>query len=471
MQKKSSADSAAVATDSSRFTEVQKSGTKQPIQNKDSAKNSLNSDTTQASTNSLLMSTSSDSNPQNDNGKAIRQKDASTRNKDAVQVKPSTDSSKDSSDRSNKYENDDFNDQSGSDNLLVAPVISSGDNKDSTNSNADKSKVQQDSLRSNPPSTRNLMSTETTSAPAKKDSASKSSTSQQESAEIARLKKEIAQLKANQRSLQNSKTKSTDNNQKQVVVREVPSDNNSANRQTQNRIDNLKRQLADERAKNNSGFRASGVAIAPSITGSDNQQEAEKDTVVLAPDSVVTRNIQDLEAKIDSLSNALQNSSTENADTIPDDNFQSQQQILGLQLQLEALERQISEREAVEDSAKVDDENYEKRLNELKSTSIFFDISQAQISGEGKLKLDNLIIFLKENEQTQVSLKGYTDPTGNAKNNMILSKKRAQAVNDYFISKEIASARISIGYIGTDNTLDYKTLDYSYGRRVEVILK
>ncbi len=78
----------------------------------------------------------------------------------------------------------------------------------------------------------------------------------------------------------------------------------------------------------------------------------------------------------------------------------------------------------------------------LSSTELFgFDQYKLQLP---QVKLDQIADALNQNQQIdQIVISGYTDRIGNDKYNQKLSERRAGAVKDYLISKNVAPGRLS----------------------------
>jgi outer membrane protein OmpA-like peptidoglycan-associated protein len=72
--------------------------------------------------------------------------------------------------------------------------------------------------------------------------------------------------------------------------------------------------------------------------------------------------------------------------------------------------------------------------------------------------LDVIAEIMQQYSYTKWRIEGYTDNTGSDEINLKLSKERAAAVRDYFISKGISPDRITsegygkTNYIATNNT-------------------
>lgn len=101
--------------------------------------------------------------------------------------------------------------------------------------------------------------------------------------------------------------------------------------------------------------------------------------------------------------------------------------------------------------------------------NLFFEANQYTIDPTSYLELDRLVELIKKDE-LKVKISGHTDKTGNAKENITLSQKRAEAVQQYLIKQGCDPSTIEAKGFGsskplsTDNTEEGKQLN----RRVEV---
>ena len=73
---------------------------------------------------------------------------------------------------------------------------------------------------------------------------------------------------------------------------------------------------------------------------------------------------------------------------------------------------------------------------------------KAVIRNESFASLDELAVLLVKKEEWQLKLEGHTDNVGSERNNLILSKRRAEAVRDYLASKDVAPTRIRVEFYG-----------------------
>jgi outer membrane protein OmpA-like peptidoglycan-associated protein len=79
--------------------------------------------------------------------------------------------------------------------------------------------------------------------------------------------------------------------------------------------------------------------------------------------------------------------------------------------------------------------------------NIFFDTGEYQLLEESKAELNLLVDFIKKDDRLFLEVGGHTDSDGAIENNLVLSEKRAKAVQDYLISQGVAQNRLTFkGY-------------------------
>ena len=113
----------------------------------------------------------------------------------------------------------------------------------------------------------------------------------------------------------------------------------------------------------------------------------------------------------------------------------------------------------------------EKRVLKEAYDNLQFETGKAVIKEESKPSLNELAEYLNTNNFT-LTLIGHTDNVGSDADNLILSKKRAEAVKTYLVSKGISDVRIYT--IGKGETEPLVSNETSQGReknrRVEFII-
>ncbi len=101
-----------------------------------------------------------------------------------------------------------------------------------------------------------------------------------------------------------------------------------------------------------------------------------------------------------------------------------------------------------------------------------FESNKAIIKQSSYSSLDGLATLLKSHAEWTVTLKGYTDNSGQAAKNLQLSKDRAAAVKAYLVNKGVSASKIqSFGYGSANPVASNTTLaGRAKNRRVEIEL-
>lgn len=105
----------------------------------------------------------------------------------------------------------------------------------------------------------------------------------------------------------------------------------------------------------------------------------------------------------------------------------------------------------------------------LNENAIRFDTSKATLTAAAKANLDKLVTVFNEYPDTNIMIYGYTDSSGKVDSNLILSEKRAAAVQSYLTSKNIVATRFKTTGMGiADPIASNETPEgRSQNRRVE----
>jgi outer membrane protein OmpA-like peptidoglycan-associated protein len=103
---------------------------------------------------------------------------------------------------------------------------------------------------------------------------------------------------------------------------------------------------------------------------------------------------------------------------------------------------------------------------------ILFKANKTSLVSSSYPLLDSLVSIINNNPEYYITVDGHTDSSGNSKSNIKLSQKRAEAIRDYLLKKEIAPERvIARGYGDTKPIVDNKTVESrAKNRRVEINL-
>ena len=105
-------------------------------------------------------------------------------------------------------------------------------------------------------------------------------------------------------------------------------------------------------------------------------------------------------------------------------------------------------------------------------SNITFSVNSSSINGDFFNVLNSVNLVLKEYDKTLVEIMGHTDSTGTNAYNQELSERRAQAVSQYFASRNVQALRLATyGYGEEYPVADNKTeAGRKLNRRVEIVL-
>ena len=101
-----------------------------------------------------------------------------------------------------------------------------------------------------------------------------------------------------------------------------------------------------------------------------------------------------------------------------------------------------------------------------------FNSSSDELTDSSYLALDALATLMKDHPEWHLTIEGYTDSSGRADKNLLLSQKRAQAVKTYLIKKGIAERHLTATGLGQANPIaDNSTpAGRAINRRIELKL-
>jgi outer membrane protein OmpA-like peptidoglycan-associated protein len=104
--------------------------------------------------------------------------------------------------------------------------------------------------------------------------------------------------------------------------------------------------------------------------------------------------------------------------------------------------------------------------------NVEFDIDKYNIKPQYQPELDKAVDLLSKNPNASVTVAGHTDNTYTKAYNIQLSKRRAEAVKNYLVQKNIDAQRISIEYYGFDKPIadNNTTQGRAKNRRSEVTI-
>jgi len=115
----------------------------------------------------------------------------------------------------------------------------------------------------------------------------------------------------------------------------------------------------------------------------------------------------------------------------------------------------------------------QKKLNEILShASIEFESNTTTMPPHGRATLDQLIALLHRAPHTAIEIGGHTDQYGAPDYNLQLSRRRAEAVRDYFIGHGLTNQFTVVGY-GASRPLSVAQTraGFQHNRRIELRVK
>jgi OmpA-OmpF porin, OOP family len=115
----------------------------------------------------------------------------------------------------------------------------------------------------------------------------------------------------------------------------------------------------------------------------------------------------------------------------------------------------------------------QKKLNEILShAAIEFESNTTTITPRGQATLDRLITLLRRTPHSAIEIGGHTDKFGEPDYNLELSRRRAEAVRQYFINHGLTNQFTAVGY-GASRPLSVAQtrVGLQHNRRIELRVK
>lgn len=105
-------------------------------------------------------------------------------------------------------------------------------------------------------------------------------------------------------------------------------------------------------------------------------------------------------------------------------------------------------------------------------SDLSFATGKAELKPGVLLDLNKLAAFLNKYQDRNIVIEGNTDNVGGDALNLKLSKRRATAVRDYLVTKDIDSGRLTIVAKGKGNPIDTNetSLGRQHNRRVDILI-
>ena len=99
---------------------------------------------------------------------------------------------------------------------------------------------------------------------------------------------------------------------------------------------------------------------------------------------------------------------------------------------------------------------------------LYFDLGSTELSDESIQNLDWVSLKMMRYERYNVTLTGHTDQSGDEESNLLLSEKRANAVQTYLLENGIDESRIHVSFKGEEDPVCEEDFCDELNRRVEM---
>lgn len=108
----------------------------------------------------------------------------------------------------------------------------------------------------------------------------------------------------------------------------------------------------------------------------------------------------------------------------------------------------------------------------VRMNNIFFEFAKYDILEDSYIELNRVVRFLESNPKVRIRIDGHTDNIGTQQDNLLLSRRRAAAVADYFIGKGVARERVDTMGFGFSKPISTNDTDEgrAKNRRVEFVI-
>lgn len=113
------------------------------------------------------------------------------------------------------------------------------------------------------------------------------------------------------------------------------------------------------------------------------------------------------------------------------------------------LTKDRNEQNITENIILIPTEDILKKEAKVSLNNIFFDFDKFTLKKESYPELDRLTKLIKENPKYKIKIEGHTDNIGSESYNLELSRKRAESVRNYLVSKGVSIKRFSLLSFGS----------------------
>lgn len=103
---------------------------------------------------------------------------------------------------------------------------------------------------------------------------------------------------------------------------------------------------------------------------------------------------------------------------------------------------------------------------------VLFEVDQSNLTAEGRATLDGQATWLMTNTDYQAVIEGHADEQGTREYNLALGARRANAAQEYLISKGVSPARLRVVSYGKERPIEICSAEacYAKNRRAVTVL-
>lgn len=111
-------------------------------------------------------------------------------------------------------------------------------------------------------------------------------------------------------------------------------------------------------------------------------------------------------------------------------------------------------------------------FEDLRESTVKFQLNKATLTTEARQILENLAMYAKEYKNIKMTVEGHTDAIGSRYYNRQLSRRRAQSVKQFLLSKGVPAKRVVLNGYGESRPVasNYTESGRAANRRVSVRL-
>lgn len=95
---------------------------------------------------------------------------------------------------------------------------------------------------------------------------------------------------------------------------------------------------------------------------------------------------------------------------------------------------------------------------------VLFEVDQSSLTAQGRITLDGQANWLLTNSDYQAVIEGHADEQGTRQYNLALGARRANAAQEYLLSKGVPSSRMKVVSYGKERPIEICSNEACYGK-------